>query len=456
MEFFKTLDIEIKENEKLNKVKNILLILYVALETLYKTIAGMYFASDMDRLQCVVAVLLIGLVAVEFLRLDKENKIKWLKKNVLVIGYFIVRLITFIHVGMEYTVIRSMLFEVVYLVALTELLVSGSLCRNIIMKAFVIANLILNVFNTAAYEFCRIIYPNGDYAGSSLFNFIVEKTYVDFNAEGLLVWQNSAMYGNPNQMGLMTGMAVLITLNYLSKNMSAGKKIAFVLYYIFSAYCIIFSDCASVLVGLVGATGAFILVKLIKSVNRKKIIFICLACCIAVTAGAYAYISTYEEYRITYTEYAIDQATSHRYGIWKDCYHSHQEEMLLGCGNITLEKRDRYQYNLDKGIDYGYDINESLIDFYGPHNGYIGMLSCAGILGSLMFLLTFIKKIADCKMLNKKSWYLLVVFLLVINLFECMIIISKNFCCLYLFLILAMDDNEDDETGKLPVMEEIK
>ncbi len=456
MELCKTLNIEIKESEEINKVKNILLILYAALETLYKTIAGMYFAEEMDKFQCVVAVLLIGVLIVEFFRLDNENKIKWLKKNILVIGYFVVRLITFIHIGMEYTMIRSMLFEVVYLVVLTELVVSSGICRKIIMKGFVIANLILNIFNVAIYEFCRAVYQSGNYAENELFNFIVSKTYVEFNPDGLLIWVNSGMYGNPNQMGLMTGMAMLITLNYLSRNMSSGKKITLGLYYAFSAYCILISDCSSVMVGLAAVIGAAVLVKVIKPISKKRIIFICLACCIAVTGGAYGYISTYEEYRLTYTEYDIDKFTSHRYVIWKDCYHSHQEELLLGCGNVTLEKRDRYQYNLDKGVDYGYDINGSLIDFYGPHNGYIGMLSCAGIIGSLFFLLAFIKKILECKALNKKSWYLMAVFLLVINLFECMIIVSKNFCCLYLFLILAMDDKEDDETGKLPVMEEIK
>lgn len=419
--------------------KNIILLAYVALETLYKTIFGKYFMVPMERLQILMAVLLAAFLLVEFIRLDKGSKKNWIIKNAFVFVYFAVRCLTFISTGMQYTVLRSIFFEGIYMLVLTELVVNSDFCKKIVMKFFIASNLLLNIINVYFYWHSEAIAANGQYE-DALYNFIIKYTYA-----GDPYWCNySSMYSNPNYMGMMTGIALLIAATYLSKNMSLMKKIAAGVYFIFSLYCVWLSNSSASQVAMMAALCAFALVKYVKIFTPKRITVICLACSIVATGLIYGFIAFQNEDYNTPAEDKLNQLSTQRYAIWKDSFYSHKEELMLGCGNITLEKRDRYQYNLDRGIDWGLDVKGSLVDYVGPHNGYIGTLSCTGILGSIAFLLAFLKKIKDSSLLGEKHrFYLPMVFIFVVNLFECMIIVNKNFYSLYLFLILAMDDKTE-------------
>lgn len=421
-------------------VRNSLLIAYVLLETLYKTILGKYLAVPMERLQFVVGAALVCLVIFEWFRLNKENKIKWIKRHLIVFVYFAVRIITFINVGFAYTMLRSLFFEGIYLLVLTELILDSKFCKDILFKIFIAINLILNIANTFFYLYCNNAEASGTAATDTVYLFANTYTHIaDFE------WFNySSMYSNPNQIGLMTGLAMILALNYISKNMNSIQKILATAYFAFSAYCLWYSNCSSSHVGMIAVAGAFILVTKAKFFDRKRIILTCLGCCILATGCIYTITAVNDEYGpFTPFEDKINILSTQRYTIWKDSFYSHKDEALLGCGNMTLEKRDRYQYNLDKGIDKGLDINGSLIDYVGPHNGYIGTISCAGILGFLAFLAVILKKIKDSRSLNENYWYLAIVFILVINLFECMMPVSKNFITMYMFMIISMDDREE-------------
>ena len=252
------------------------------------------------------------------------------------------------------------------------------------------------------------------------------------------------MYTNPNFMGMFTGLAIILALNYMNNNMCKTKKLLAGIYVLFSLYCVLLSNCSNAYVAIITVLIAFVIIKKTMLFTKKSLIVTCLICCVLATSGVICVAAVNNEYdEFTEFETKLDVLSSNRYAIWKDSYYSHQEEILLGCGNLTLEKRDRYQYNLDKGIDLGLDINSSLIDYAGLHNGYIGIASCAGLLGFIAYLALVIKKIIDSKSLNEGYWYLAIIFILMINLFECMVVINKNALCMYMFLILAMDDREE-------------
>ncbi len=445
----KNLEIGFKPNEKLELAKKVLLLSYVVLETLYKTIVGMYMAVEMDRLQCVVGAALATVLLIELVRLNNDDKILWIKNHSLVLVYFVIRCITFVAIGFQYTMLRSVFFEGIYLLILTELILDGRFCRNVIFKFFIAANVLLNIVNAYIYSYCESVSIAGTFMEDELFNYFTQYTYADAYT-GMYY---SSMYSNPNQMGLMTALAIILAINYISKDMSALKGFLAMIYFIFSLYCVEISNCSNAYVSLIAVACAYLVVKFVKYFTKKKLTVICLICCVLVTGVFYGIAAIHGEYdEYTTLEFKINDLSTERYAIWKDSYYSHQEEALLGCGNITLEKRDRYQYNLDKGIDRGFDINSSLIDYVGPHNGYIGMISCTGILGFIAFLGLLIKRILNSRSLDKPYWYLAIIFILVINLFECMMPVSKNFITLYMFLILAMDDRET--LGKLALDDE--
>ena len=228
-------EISFKPNRKLEATKNAMLIAYVVLETLYKTIFGKYLAVEMERLQCVVGAVLACLLLVEWFRLDKDNKIKWIKRHAIVFIYFAIRVITFVSIGLQYTMLRSVFFEGIYLLVLTELIVDNEFCNRIICRLFIGINFVLNVINTYFFLYCDHVLANGTYIDNSVYNFANEYTYMnDF------IWFNSCvLYSNPNQIGLMTGMAILIAINYIPKVMSTKGKVLISAYFIFSAYCVI-------------------------------------------------------------------------------------------------------------------------------------------------------------------------------------------------------------------------
>jgi len=431
--------ITFEPNPKIELLKKIMLITYVVLETLYKTIFGKYLAVEMERLQCVAGAVLACLLLIEWFRLDKDNKIKWIKRHSIVFIYFAIRVVTFISIGMQYTMLRSVFFEGIYLLVLTELVLDYEFCKKVLFRFFILANLLLNIVNTFFYLYCNHIETMGYNISSPIYIFANTYTHV-----GDFTWYNyCSMYSNPNQIGLMTGLAMVIAINYLAKEILPKCKVITGIYFAFSAYCLIYSNCSSSHIAMIAVICAFVLVTKTRRFDNKKIIITCLICCVFATCCVYAITSISDEYTENEFETELNMISTSRYTIWKDSYYSHQDEFLLGCGNMTLEKRDRYQYNLDKGNNLGLDINSSLIDYVGPHNGYIGTISCAGLLGFAAFIALLLKKINDSKSLNQGYWYLAIVFILVINLFECMVPISKNFITLYMFLILAMDDREE-------------
>lgn len=431
--------IVLHSDHRLELTKYMILLAYIVLETLYQTIFGMYFDAVMDKLQCICAAALVCLLIFEWIRLDRQSKANWLKKHTIVFVYFIIRGITLVSVGFAYTMIRSLLFEVVYLLVFTELILRSSFCRKVAFKFFIWSNLILNIFNAFLYIYCERILAAGTDATDIIYEFANNHTYMgEFE-----LYNYCSMYSNPNQMGIMTSLAMIIVLNYLTREMSIYKKVATAFYYVFGIYCLWISNCSSALVGIAAAIGAFAITKMIKMFTKKKTVVLVLLCAVLATCVIYGIVATHDDTE-AYSEFEnqLDSLSTRRYTIWKDSYYSHKDELLLGCGNMTLEKRDRYQYNLDKGINPGFDISGSLVDYVGPHNGYVGMVSCTGILGFLAYLLVLLKKVKDSKSLNMGCWYLAIVFILTINLFECLTVVSKNVFCMCMFLIISMEDRE--------------
>ena len=144
-------------------------------------------------------------------------------------------------------------------------------------------------------------------------------------------------------------------------------------------------------------------------------------------------------------EYNLDQLSSSRYTIWKECFITQQDDLLFGKGNLKLEQQARKDFLKDFEKN-----NENYIFFnaveFGPHNGYISMISGAGWLGLLLFIAILIQRIRRSKNLEKGNWYLMLVFIFAINCFESLFILNRFFACFYMFLILEADWEKEDYT----------
>lgn len=107
-----------------------------------------------------------------------------------------------------------------------------------------------------------------------------------------------------------------------------------------------------------------------------------------------------------------------------------------------MEQEERIQYiNDHEDIYWGYVSSSQL----GPHNGYIGMISATGWAGFGLFIAILLQRIKRAKHLEKGRWYLMLIFIFVINCFESLFVLNRFFTCFYMFLILEtdMEDGED-------------
>lgn len=438
--------INIDKNGNFQKIFNYILILYAVLEILCETVVGKYFLAWMERFQIIFAFALIVMFVMKFFMIGRDAQRAFLKRNILVFVYFAFRLITFIYIGMQYTMIRSVLFEILYLLVLTEILIDNAFVRQTIFKLFIAINVILNLINTFFHLYCEPLRASG-ITDNTIYNFALKYTYMEkFSFETIC-----SMYSNPNQMGVMTGLALLISLTYLKKKMSNKAKVLYVIYVGFSLYALYLSRCNSAQIALLAAVLAFAAVKLVRVISPKMIAYACLASCLIVTGGILGFVASHGDLHTSYTEkqWEIDRFTSTRYTIWRNCYFTHKttDEVLLGNGNVALEKLDRAEYMHKIKVYKGGITLADMKQYLGTHNGYIGMLYCTGALGALVFLVLLIKKMKESKALSKDSkYYMAIVYMLVDNLLESFMVVNKSSPVFIFFLILAMkSENEEVE-----------
>lgn len=143
-------------------------------------------------------------------------------------------------------------------------------------------------------------------------------------------------------------------------------------------------------------------------------------------------------------EEMVDNLSSGRYTVWKQCIIMQKEDFLFGKGSLSLEQEFRKEYmeSLEKRWEYSYRYFSAAQ--LGPHNGYIGMISATGWAGFGLFIAILLQRIKRAKHLEKGRWYLMLIFIFVINCFESLFILNRFFTCFYMFLILETD-MEDGE-----------
>ena len=394
---------------------------------LYNTIVNTWVGGRIETLQNLLAVIIIGIVAVNIIFNHKIILPKWIKSNFIVLVYFVVRSITIVRTDFDYSAIRSVFFECFFLIGITNFtLETGK--QNKYFFIFAVLEFIFTLGSLFLYYTMPL--------------FGTEEVLLEFT--NLETQGRALLFGNTNAAGIMCAFAVILAVIYYDKNIF-NKKIILI-YGIYNLIAMILFGCRSANLGLIAAIVALLLVSKIRFITGKKIVVASLICAVLSLAPIYYCIfnlNDYNAYELTDEENIIDDISTGRYLIWKQCAMTQTSNALFGLGSLKLEQEARKELIADIDQDYYWKMVKSTE--FGPHNGYIGMISGTGILGFTLFILTLLQMIKRCRNLDYGRWYMLLVFIFMINCFESLFILNRFFSCFFMFMILTGDFSGEKE-----------
>ena len=395
------------------------------------TVLNLWIGERTETIQNLLAIVILFIVAANLLSSPRNSLIPWLRSNVLVVVYFIIRLISLWQSGFDYSVIRTIFFEMFFLIGICGVTISAVNRRNFYIKFFIWFELIISLL-------CVLIFFVVPHLSSGMQEFVATCTYYEKAV-------TASLFSNVNTAGIMAGFSIVLSIAVYKKSILPGKfVIAFGFY---NVVALLFFGARSANIGIIVVL-LFVGIKYIsKSGNLKRFTIIALCLMVLTLIPIYGMIGYYESKQtLSYEsiEDKLSSLSSSRYIIWKESFLIQKDNLLFGKGNLKLEQEARKELvdNIRPTASTRFYTTTDL----GPHNGYIGMISGTGWLGFLVFIAILIQRIRRSKSLESGNWYLLLIFFFAINCFESLFILNRFFICFYMFLILESDWEKGDET----------
>ena len=246
----------------------------------------------------------------------------------------------------------------------------------------------------------------------------------------------------------MAGFSIVLAFIMYHKDMFAKKLI--IEFGIYNICALLYFGSRAAEVGMAAVVLFFVIKKVFSGIDAKKLTIVALCLMVLTLVPLYAMIGYHEsQATLSYRgfERKLDNVSTGRYSIWKECYITQKDSLLVGMGNLKLEQDARKEMVAANhcGEYWWYEMAAEL----GPHNGYISMISGAGWLGLLLFIAILMQRIRRSKNLEKGNWYLMLVFIFAINCFESLFILNRFFACFYMFLILESDWEKEDDANQI-------
>lgn len=396
------------------------------------TVVNLWSSKRIETVQNILAILLLGIVACYLLSSPKQRFKLWLKDNYLVVAYFFVRLISLWQSGFDYSVIRSLIFELFFLIGICDFTVNSKNKGSFYITFFMWFEFIV----TALCILTFLVVPHMD---QTVQNVVASFTYYSEDPR-------TALFSNVNFAGAMAGIAIVMSIVMYTKKVYNRKLI--IVFGVYNLFCLIFFGARSAEAGMIAVALSFVLKKCISKIDTKKLTIIALILIVLILIPLYGFIRYNESnVHMSYTmmEDKLNSASSERYLIWKESYITQQDDLMFGKGSINLDKQARWdlvtKYDSSQ-IEYRYFMAAEL----GPHNGYIGMISVTGWLGFILFVAILIQRIWRSRNMKSGNWYLMLIYVFTINCFECWFILTRFMACFYMFLILEADWEGEEET----------
>ena len=398
------------------------------------TVINLWIDERIETIQNIIAILLLLIVTCYLLSAPRERLQPWIKSNILVIAYFIVRLISLWQCGFDYSVIRTICFEMFFLIGICGFTVDSRTGNRFYVKFFI-------WFEVIATALCALIFLLMPHLGAEIQDAIIKFSYYDKA-------NTAALFSNVNTAGIMAGFSIIIAIILYRKDI-LNKKIV-VVFGTYNLCMLIYFGSRAADVGTVAVILFFVIKKIVPKINQKKLSIVALCLMVLTLVPLYA-VMGYNESKTTlsYTsfEQKLDRTSTGRYAIWKECYIVQKDAPLVGMGNLKLEQAAREKMVKEKDNSEAWCYYQ--VVNLGPHNGYISMISGAGWLGLLLFIAILIQRIRRSKNLEKGNWYLMLVFIFAINCFESLFILNRFFACFYMFLILESDWEKEDDANQI-------
>lgn len=399
------------------------------------TVFNLWIDERIETVQNILAILVLLIVACYLLSAPRERLKPWIKSNVLVIAYFAVRLISLWQCGFDYSVIRTICFEMFFLIGICGFTVNSRSGCRFYVKFFIWLEVVMTAL-------CAVIFMLMPHLGTEIQDAIIRFSYYDKAS-------TAALFSNINTAGIMAGFSIVLAVVLYRKDILSKKAI--IVFGIYNVCALIYFGSRAAEVGVAAVVLFFIIKKSVPKSDVKKLTIVALCIMVLTLVPIYGLIGHYEsKASLSYEPFEdkLNVVSSTRYAIWKECFITQQDDILFGKGNLKLEqqaRKDLMEEYLPGSVDYRYFVTVE----YGPHNGYISMISGAGWLGLLLFIAILIQRIRRSKNLEKGNWYLMLVFIFAINCFESLFILNRFFACFYMFLILEADWEKEDDANQI-------
>ena len=175
------------------------------------TVINLWIDERIETIQNIIAIMVLLIVASYLLSAPRERLCPWIKSNILVIAYFIVRLISLWQCGFDYSVIRTICFEMFFLIGICGFTVDSRAGNRFYVKFFI-------WFEVIATALCALIFLLMPHLGANMQHVIIEFSYYE-KAE------NAAFFSNVNTAGIMAGFSIVLAVIMYHKDMFAKKLI---------------------------------------------------------------------------------------------------------------------------------------------------------------------------------------------------------------------------------------
>ena len=224
------------------------------------TVLNLWIGERIETIQNLLAIVVLCVVVVDLLSPPRNNLIPWLKGNVLVVVYFIIRLISLWQSGFDYSVVRTIFFEVFFLIGICGFTINAVDRRNFYIKFFIWFELIISLL-------CFLMFFVVPHLGPNFQETVVANTYYG-------KFPTASLFSNVNTAGIMAGFSIVLSITIYKKNILPGKfVIAFGFY---NVIALIFFGARSADIGIIVVL-LFIGIKYIsKSGNLKRFTIIAL------------------------------------------------------------------------------------------------------------------------------------------------------------------------------------
>lgn len=396
---------------------------------LFNTVVNLWVDGKLETVLNVLAIFVLVIFACNLLSSSKSDIMKWCRENILIILYFMVRIVSLWQSGFDYSVLRTIFFEAFFLVGICTVTVDKRGNNYFYIRVFIFIELVLSMGSL-------IIYSAIPYMNSSMMGLLESLTLY---GEGNI--QKAILFGNTNTAGIMAGFSIVLSVVCWDKGIV--KNWILVGYGVFNIIALALFGCRSSDIGVLAVVCIMLLLKIAPRIKRELIVIIALLVVSASVIPLYIFMESqgnldYKEF--TPIEHSINDMSTGRYVIWKGCYLTQKDDMLFGKGSLKMEQLDRKE--LINNMDPDYYWRQAMSAELGPHNGYIGMISGTGILGLLLFIGILIQRIKRSPSIKSGNWYLLLIFIFVINAFESLFVLNKYFTCFYMMMLFIVDFND--------------